>query len=652
MNKLALLTILAIGIPQLALGQTGRQLDVIGAPIASQTVPSQGGEDVFSVRPVVGVFWDERCASVSYTFNTSEGVQEGSPFEIEPNEAADIVQTSMDIWNNNPSSYIEMKIDRRTDLVTRQRIGGDFVNEVRFGRALGRVGVSIETDVPSSSHSTTLIEDTTFLVGEDLDQDGDSDVFDPEIEGVNNCTDIDDDGDVEFPAGFYRTGTILDNDVVFSDQVIWQPNFLGVGYDLGSFALQEFGHAQGLAHSTINQISSAKGTGSVMFPHHERASPEHLIDHQRLHIDDLAASAFLYPEGGGTEPISEIQPGDVPFSTAYSVLSGTVTDKDGNNILSAAISAKRNPGHAYASMAFSGRSVVFEGGEFGTNFVFPESVIDSSFSIPVPANQSYTLEIEALDDDPVSAFDVNYQSIFAWNLGHTEFPQETYDSRDSVFEINPSRSRIFTVGAEHITGIDFVLNNEIVQRNYALASVGTISDNTSVNSIRFAEKFDRDDIKARLARGDVLFAGGVHTRLERNDTEIFSFSQGALALGRIDENGNADIRRIFGSRRDLLAEDNDVTTILFSTPADLRNQIDDAFDRFPQAELFFILDMDTIPEDLNFGAPLEVVLGTPEMLGTSFLSKDNGPLVPVDHSWAMELKYINDGRPVPERFID
>ena len=117
MNKLTLLTLLAIGIPQIALGQTGRQLDVIAAPTSSRTLPSIGGDEEFLVRPLVGIFWDERCASVSYTFNTSEGAQEGTEFEIEPDAVADIVQDSMDLWNDNPSSYIEMNIDHRLSLI-------------------------------------------------------------------------------------------------------------------------------------------------------------------------------------------------------------------------------------------------------------------------------------------------------------------------------------------------------------------------------------------------------------------------------------------------------------------------------------------------------------------------------------------------------
>ena len=56
-----------------------------------------------------------------------------------------------------------------------------------------------------------LIVDTTFNPGDDIDGDGDTDVFDPLLEGTETCDDVDGDGDIEFPAGFYAAGTILEH---------------------------------------------------------------------------------------------------------------------------------------------------------------------------------------------------------------------------------------------------------------------------------------------------------------------------------------------------------------------------------------------------------------------------------------------------------
>lgn len=45
------------------------------------------------------------------------------------------------------------------------------------------------------SFTTSLIEDRTFADGEDLDEDGDSDF----LSAITVCTDVDGDGDIEFP---------------------------------------------------------------------------------------------------------------------------------------------------------------------------------------------------------------------------------------------------------------------------------------------------------------------------------------------------------------------------------------------------------------------------------------------------------------------
>ena len=97
-----------------AQSQVGRQLDTIIDPIAIQTVESVGLD--FGVSPVVGIFWDERCAEVEYTFNSNAGANVGSPLEISPAQLADVVQDGLDRWNDIPSAYIKMDVTRIADL--------------------------------------------------------------------------------------------------------------------------------------------------------------------------------------------------------------------------------------------------------------------------------------------------------------------------------------------------------------------------------------------------------------------------------------------------------------------------------------------------------------------------------------------------------
>lgn len=625
-----------------ALAQTGRQLDVISAPTRSLPIPSQG-DAIFEVRPIRGIFWDERCASVEYTFNTNKGANEGTANRIGPRFIANIVQRGLDRWNAIPTSFIEMNITERKDLGNRPRVGGDFINEVTFITPAGFSSLA-------SSPSTALLEKSTFRPGDDLDQDGDSDVFDPNVEGINVCTDIDSDGDIEFPAGTYKAGTILDNDVQFSSTIEWETTPTGSSSiaDIDAVSTHEFGHSHGLSHSLVNQISDAIGSGSTMFPFIDIRDANAEIANRSLHFDDKAASSHLYPEGGGSMTISQLQPGDIAFEDAFAIISGTVKDGNGDPITGAAVSAIRSGFDQVASMTYSGSSVALQDGN-GV-FAFPESVRDGDFSLAVPVNNTYELQIEALDGFPAATTNISTNAIIGGVLGQSSFPQEGYNIGDSNIEVRSTVRSTFAIGTQDQSGIDFVLNEEIIQRNAAL-SRGLSANIFGASSIRYAERFNRNDVEARLANGDLPFSGAVHTSLFGEGTQTFEFSQGALALGIIDENGDADLRRIFGNVRDILAEDDDLTTIPFSGPTKLRDTIFDAFVRFPEAELFFILDIENVQTGMNQGFPLGFVFVDFNQSGTSFLSIDNGPLSPIDMTWSMELRYLNDGRPVPEKFL-
>lgn len=630
---------LVAGIQAQAQTQTGRQLDVIAAPTAVTTVPSTGTEIPFFVRPVVGIFWDERCAKVDYTFNSSVPINPFSETPIAPEVVADIVQTGLDRWNENPSSYIEMNITNVTELGVRPRIGGDFINEVTFITPNGFTALA-------SSPSTSLIADATFIAGEDLDLDGDSDVFDPEVEGRNTCGDIDGDGDIEFPAGDYRAGTILDNDVQFGTGVLWEtePTATG-GADIDAVSTHEFGHSHGLSHSTVNQISSTDGTTSTMFPFISTSNPAAEFGSRTPHTDDLAASAFIYQEGNGDTEISELQTGDIPFSSAYSVVTGTTSDGAGAPVSAAAVSLTNRRTGVLETMTYSGQTVVFDNGAGGL-FAFEEAILNGDYAIPVPANNVYTANIEALDGSPVATGNISTSAIVSGIAGNTSFPEEGYTRRDAAVELRPKEATPFYAGRFGKSDIDFVINEETVQRNAGDITFGGTGAIVGASSIRYAEVFDRDDVLARIANGDIPVAGLAETFLIQEAAATFSFSQGALAIGTLNEDGLVEISSILGSERDVLAQDGDGTRVSFRGSRGLPFRIKSAFNRDPNAQLFFLLDIDNVQAGPNSGLPLGFVGIDTTVSGTSFLSLNNGPLAPFGSTFAMELRYANDGRRV------
>lgn len=103
--------------------------------------------------------------------------------------------------------------------------------------------------------------------------------------------------DIDFPAGAYRAGTILDSDVTISP-AFWfttDLNQLDVAWDLQGIVAHELGHSHGLTHSAMTQKSPADGTAATMFNAKRDAIDRAAL--RRLHSDDIAWSSSVYPGG-------------------------------------------------------------------------------------------------------------------------------------------------------------------------------------------------------------------------------------------------------------------------------------------------------------------------------------------------------------------
>ncbi len=642
MTKSACLALAGALLAGTAQAQVGRQLDTFIDPVELQFVESVGAP--FGVSPVVGIFWDERCAQVEYTFNSAAGANVGSPFEISPADLASVVQAGLDRWNDIPSAYIEMDITKIADLGNRPRVAGDFVNEVTFITAPGFGALA-------SSPSTTLQADTTFVVGDDLDGDGDADVFDPAAEGINQCRDIDDDGDIEFPAGDYLAGTILDNDVQFSSTVFWELNATDTGgADVDAVSTHEFGHSHGHNHAAINQISESDGSGSTMFPFIDTSDGQAELATRTPSTDDIAVASFIYPEGSQSSGIAALQSGDVAFDDAFDVLRGTVT-RDSGPILGAHVTAiDRRTGETVAG-TYSGRSVVFVdvlGIAGGGAFAFAESAVTGEWELPVPKSRVYRAGVESLDGDPVAASRVSTNAIIGSILGQDNLPEELENSsQETDVEFYPGQGTPFWSGNSTGQNLDFIANTETVQRNAEqLDFIGTGALAAATNSFVYAQVFDRDDINQRLANGDVPISGNIRTGT-LDASQVPMFSEVKLAFGRINADGTASIERTISRERNFVGQESDSTPFLFNNAQGIPYQIRGEFNRDPDLQLFLVIEAagdDLIPGPSGF-PPAFVALDV-DTTGQSFQSIDGAPLAPRAGNWDMELRYVNDGSPV------
>jgi len=584
---------------------------------------------------IVPIFWDQRCADVSFVLDDIPA-NPGTAAEIPSSMIRRELQAAFDSWNRIPTSYINMNI------TAIRKLGNglpkvDFINELTFE-------LEPDSGVLADSQPIALNQDMTFAAGDDLDQDGDADVFDPRSARRNNCFDADNDGDIEFPAGFYKAGTILENDVAFNFGVLWNTVPAVDGFD-GSVDIQaigahEFGHSHGLNHSAINQISALDGSAATMYPFLDF---DNQATQRDLHVDEIAWSSFLYPEGTALSGPAALQQGDKSFWSEFGVIKGEVTTA-GTGVLGASVKAVTAVGGAALVEAFSGTGLLLR--DTVTGLTTSARAVNGNYRLPVPRGL-FDISIEALDGRPVTPDDIaSLTPIVGRSLGQNIFPEESRSlSRfeDDTEKRPGAASPVFVLPGFTRPGIDVVTNRELQLRNAGISDE-VAGEVVGLMDVIYAERFTNAEVLARLTAGSLLTTALFET-FTFDASVVPRFKRAGVFLGRLDANGTPviDLTRPVLAQPDFIGQEFDLAPLYARLPRVQSPALEQRLRADPTLDVFVVLeaDNDFVPGPSGLPAFLlgEGVTTPAQRRGRSFLSAGGGPYAPVPRNWSMELRF-------------
>jgi len=452
--------------------------------------------------------------------------------------------------------------------------------------------------------------------------------------------DVDNDGDNEFPAGTYKAGTILDNDVQFNTKVsnglrftVGDANIDAVvrSVDLNCVATHEFGHSLGLSHVLNNQISATDGDGSTMFPFIDTGDPDAERGQAQLSEDDIAWASYLYQEGSGASGPAALQADDVSFSSSYGLITGELRHGVLNQpIAGGQLFAVNRSTNSLAVSAFSGTTNLSFNPANGGLFFMPtvaDAITNGNYTIPVK-NGNYSVGVEAVDGSPAAAGNISFTCQIGNFFGQQNFIEEFWNNQsEGAIERDPGDAKnVHVNNGQTNAGNNITTNNVINISGFGARNfIGFI--NPPPGGFIYAVQFPASQITALNGGNPTLIQAGLFDTIVVDASVPVVFANAWLAKGVINPDTTASIDLVapLATSSGFIAQDTDFAPFYFKNPQDLSEVIRLGIADGSIQNLFLVLQIPPAPfAGVSNQPPLIGLSAQAPILGRSFLSTNGG----------------------------